>query len=559
MKKRRKLFVGMIALLTVMAMIAGCSGGSGKTPDNKAPQTGESNTGQGDAPKSEEAGLYELGKEPLEFTLFGNYDWYTMPKWGADKTTAWIQENKKVTVTEVPNGGNNVQKLNTMIASGELPDVIWGERGADVERMREAGMLVPLDDYIEKYPNLKKWLDPKALNMLRSPDGKIYQFPNWYTNRPNGNAGWVVNKKIYDELGKPKLETTDDLYAYLKMVKEKYPDVIPLETDIASEGHGLDQIYSAFKENNLSFTRYFAVPDGDKMTSIYKDEPFRESVVYAAKLFREKLMTQDAMTQTRDQVQEKLMNGKVAVYVSTNPTVYAMQAHAELTKKDPNGGYFMIWPIYKEGLDKNKIYPGTYNKLGWNAAVITTSAKNPEAIFAFLDWYTGPEGMRLQMWGVEGEYWNGLEADGETPKFTEKYTTEKEALAEHQTKMDPLMWVGNTVYVDDIKGKYEATLPENERNWSTYWQYEITWKTQGDATEFINLFPMPDSEEGISFQRAKDIWLKVRAQTLYAKTDEEALAILDQAHEDTMAAGFQKVLDFYAAKWRENLKQINGN
>ncbi|MMZ62525.1 hypothetical protein D1872_247380 [compost metagenome] len=121
------------------------------------------------------------------------------------------------------------------------------------------------------------------------------------------------------------------------------------------------------------------------------------------------------------------------------------------------------------------------------------------------------------------------------------------------------MWVGNTVYVDDIKGKYEATLPENERNWSTYWQYEITWKTQGDATEFINLFPMPDSEEGISFQRAKDIWLKVRAQTLYAKTDEEALAILDQAHEDTMAAGFQKVLDFYAAKWQENLKQINGN
>ncbi|WP_334073655.1 extracellular solute-binding protein [Paenibacillus sp. A14] len=559
MKKRSKRFVGMIALLTVMVMIAGCSSGSGKAPDNRASQTGEGNTDQGSAPKSAESGLYELGKEPLEFTLFGNYDWYTMPKWGADKATAWIQENKKVTVTEVPNGGNNVQKMNTMIASGELPDVIWGERGAEVERLREAGMLVPLDDYIDKYPNLKKWLDPKALNMLRSPDGKIYQFPNWYTNRPNGNAGWVVNKKIYDELGKPKLETTDDLYAFLKKVKEKYPDVTPLETDLASEGHGLDQIYSAFKENNFSFTRYFAVPDGDKMTSIYKDEPFRESVVYAAKLFREKLMTQDAMTQTRDQVQEKLMNGKVAVYVSTNPTVYAMQAHAELTKKDPNGGYFMIWPIHKEGLDKNKIYPGTYNKLGWNAAVITTSAKNPEAIFAFLDWYTGPEGMRLQMWGVEGEYWDGLEADGETPKFTEKYTKEKEALAEHQTKMDPLMWVGNTVYVDDIKGKYEATLSENERNWSTYWQYAITWKTQGDATEFINLFPMPDSEEGISFQRANDIWLKVRAQTLYAKTDEEALEMLDKAHEDTMAAGFQKVLDYYAVRWKENLKQINGN
>ncbi|MGG6310681.1 extracellular solute-binding protein [Paenibacillus macerans] len=566
MKKRGKGLSHLLAVCVTLALIvAGCSGGNGGNSGNggnaaETPTENSANTGNNQTDStSNELQLYELGKEPLAFTLFGNYDWYTMPKWGGDPTTAWIKDNKKVNITEIPNGGNNVQKLNTMIASGEMPDVIWGERGADVERLREAGMLVPLDEYVEKYPNLKQWLDPKALNMLRSPDGKLYQFPNWYTNRPNGNAGWVVNKKIYNELGSPKLETTDDLYAYLKLVKEKYPNVIPLETDLASEGHGLDQIFSAFKENNLSFSRYFAVPNGDAMTSIYKDEGFRESVVYAAKLFREKLMTQDAMTQTRDQVQEKLMNGNVAVYASTNPTVFAMQAHAALTQQDPDAGYFMIWPIHKPGLDKNKIYPGTYNMLGWNAAVITTSAKDPEAIFAFLDWYTGPEGMTLQMWGVEGEFWQGLEADGVTPKFTENYTKNKDKLAEHQTKMDPVMWVGNTVYVDDIKGKFEATLPENERNWSTYWQYEITWKTQGDATEFINLFPLPDTEEGIAFQRANDIWQKARAQTLYAKTDEEALAILDKAHEDTMAAGFEKVLEHYTKRWRENLAIIQGN
>lgn len=361
MKKRgTRLSQLLIIIMAIAVILAGCSGGGGNSASGgnpaEAPKENGSNAETNQA-ESAEPQLFELGKEPLEFTLYGNYDWYTMPKWGADETTAWVKENKKVNITEIPNGGNTVQKLNTMIASGDLPDVIWGERGADVERLREAGLLVPLDDYIEKYPNLKKWLDPKAMNMLRSPDGKLYQFPNWYTNRPNGNAGWVVNKKIYKELGSPKLETTDDLYAYLKLVKEKYPDVIPLETDLASEGHGLDQIYSAFKENNLSFPRYFAVPNGDKMTSIYKDEPFRESVVYAAKLFREKLMTQDAMTQTRDQVQEKLMNGRVAVYTSSNPTLYAMQAHAALTQKDPDAGYFMIWPIHKEGLEKTKFIP----------------------------------------------------------------------------------------------------------------------------------------------------------------------------------------------------------
>lgn len=219
----------------------------------------------------------------------------------------------------------------------------------------------------------------------------------------------------------------------------------------------------------------------------------------------------------------------------------------------------MIWPIHKEGLDKNKIYPGTYNKLGWNAAVITTSAKDPEAVFAFLDWWTGPEGTTLQFWGVEGEYWQGLEADGYTPKFTEKYGTEKDKLAEYQKFMDPLMWVGNTVFADDTKGKYESTLAENERNWATYWQYQITWKTQGDATEFVNMPPSPDSEAGIAFQRAKDIWDQVRAQTLFTKSDAEVLALLDKAYDDTMAAGFQATLDHFAKKWGENKAMINGN
>lgn len=559
MKRRRWLGIVLSAMM-VAALMAGCSG---KNSNNAQPAGNGGNAAEPQASEAAQEGpkLYELGKEPLNITLFGNYDWYTMPKWGEDPTTKWVQDNMKITVNEVPNGGNAAQKLNTMIASGDLPDIVWGERGTDVERLREAGLLVPLDDYIDKYPNLKKWLDPKAMNMLRSPDGKLYQFPNWYTNRPNGNAGWVVNKKIYTELGSPKLETTDDLYNYLKQVKEKYPDVIPFETDLAAEGHGLDQLYSAFKEDNLGFTRFYAVPEGDGFKSIYKDEPFRESVVYAAKLFREGLMTQDAMTQTRDQVDEKLLNGRVAVYASANPTVYAMAADTEVRKKDPNDpnlGYFMVWPIHKEGLDKNKIYPGTYNKLGWNAAVITTSAKDPEAVFAFLDWWTGPQGTTLQFWGVEGEYWQGYEADGYTPKFTEKYATQKDKLAEYQKFMDPLMWVGNTVFADDTKGKYESTLAENERNWATYWQYQITWKTQGDATEFVNMTPNPDSEEGIAFQRARDIWLQVRAQTLFAKDDAEALAMLDKAYDDTMAAGFEKTLESFTKKWNENKAIING-
>ncbi|MGF7033182.1 ABC-type glycerol-3-phosphate transport system substrate-binding protein [Paenibacillus mucilaginosus] len=535
------------SVLATVTILAGCS-------SEPAP-SGGAQTGTG----STSGSPVELGSKPLEFTFYGHYDWYTMPPWGEDAATKWIKENKKVTVKPVNSGGAAKQKLNTMIASSELPDVIWTDRGSDVEKLREAGMLVAYDEYIEKYPNLKKWLGPEGLNMLRSPDGKIYQFPNWYTNQPNGNAGYVVNKKIYKELGSPKLETTDDLYAYLKMVKEKYPNVVPYEPHLAKDGQGLDVLYSAFAENHPnSFVGNRAVPNGDKLTSIFTDPVFREATQYTSKLFREKLITQDALTQTVDQITEKVVNGNVAVFAGASPTDIGLKAHTALSAKDPEAGYFVIWPIHKPGLDKNKIFPGNYTQLGWNVSLITKAAKDPEAIFAFLDWYTGPEGQRVQMWGPPGTYWDGLEADGMTPKFTEKYSSDTEGLSKLQSVTINMMWNGNTVYIDSTKAKYENTLPVEKRNWATRWQSEITWKTQANATEFINLKPLPDSPEGISEQTINDIFLEARAKALYAKSDEEVLAILDKAEKDAQAAGYAKLLEYKTQKWQENLKKMKG-
>ncbi|MGG1878073.1 MULTISPECIES: extracellular solute-binding protein [Paenibacillus] len=556
MRQRKKsLSTSLIILLAAMLMLSACSGGGNSNTAEPTPTPSDNGTENN---TSAESDTYVLGEEPLEFSFYGHYDWYTMPNWGDDDATKWIKENKKVNVVPINSQGNAQQKFSTMIASGQLPDVIWMERGPDVDKLRQADMLVPFDDYLDKYPNLKQWLGEEGINMLRSEDGKLYQFPNWYTSQPNGNAGYVVNKKIYEELGEPPLETTDDLYNYLVAVKEKYGNqVVPYEPGI--EGQGIETLYSAFRENAL--TRWISirgVPEGDQLTSIFLDPTFRESMQYAAKLFRERLITQDAMTQTADQVKEKVMAGRVAVYSASSPTENAMNAHVELTAQDPDAGYFMIWPIAKPGLDKNKIFPGTYNQLGWNVSVITKAAKDPEAIFAFLDWYTGPEGQAILMWGPEGGYWDGWEEEGVMPKFTEKYVTDAAGLGKLQATTTNVQWNGNTVFIDQAKAKYESTLPEEQRNWSTRWQYEITWKTQANATEFINLDPAPDSEEGIIRQRVEDIFTEARAKALYAKDDAEVLAILDKAEADAQTAGFDKLLAFKTQKWQENLAKMRG-
>ena len=141
---RRSLLVALVFLCTTATALAGCSGGGEKTTDGAAPKAeSKSETKEGSGSASEP---FQLGSAPVDFTFYGHYDWYTMPNWGGDVASKWIQDNKKVNVTAINSGGNAAQKLNTMIASKELPDVIWMERGADVERLRAAGMLVPYED-----------------------------------------------------------------------------------------------------------------------------------------------------------------------------------------------------------------------------------------------------------------------------------------------------------------------------------------------------------------------------------------------------------------------------
>ncbi|MFK7693561.1 extracellular solute-binding protein [Paenibacillus sp. HJGM_3] len=540
MKFRNGWSVMLVLTLGTMIAIAGCEKGT----DGEVKKPDQPNVTEG---------KFTLGETPLAFSFYGSYDWYTMQPWGEDIASKWIKENKKVIVNNIPSGGAAAQKLNTMIASGELPDVIFTERGADVERLRKAGKLVPLDPYLDKYPNLKKWASPAAISMLKSEDGKLYQFPNWYTKLPTGNGGYIVNKKIHKELGSPALETFDDLYAFLKQVKDKYPNVIPFEVTIA--GQGIDVLYSGFANDHpTQFVSQLAVPQGDKLTSIFADPVYKETMQFASRLYREKLMTQDALTQTLDQVREKVTTGRVAVAAAFNVTDLGKRGTVALQGKDPEAGYAILHPLHKKDVNENKVWPTQYDVLGWNVNLITTSAKNPEGIFAYLDWLTGEEGQRVINFGPEGTYWQGTDDLG-APKLKKEYFDQSTEVARLLGIWDTFTWAGNSTFLGEINDRVMKQYPPGKDDWAVGAQ-SVTRKSSYNVTEFINLEPAPDSEEGIISQRIGDIYTEARAKILYAKTDEEVSGILEKAGKDANQAGYDKLLKFKTDKWQANLKKI---
>ncbi|WP_409341744.1 extracellular solute-binding protein [Paenibacillus sp. MBLB4367] len=551
MKDWRQKGVGALAVIMAAGtVLAGC-GSDGGTKTGASSSPSPASTAAGAASEAPKSNAFKVGSEPVSFTLYGHYGWYTQPPWGKDVFTKAVQDKYKINITAVQAGGNADAKLNTMIVSNDLPDVIWGDRD-QFNRLMENDQLVALDPYLDKYPNLKKWAGTEILNSLRHTDGKLYLFPNWYTNKPTGNAGYVVNKKIYNELGKPKLETLDDLYAYLKLVKEKYPDITPFEPGQASEGKGVDILFSAFREfNPASYMGTLrALPKDGKFTSLFADPVFKEALTFVNKLHREKLMTQDALTQKLDQVKEKLNTGRVAVFADIQGTEIGGPADALLKKKDPDAGYFMIQPIYKAGLNPKNIKIAHYDRAGWNAAGITKKAKDPEKIFAVLDWMTSEEGTREIIWGPEGMYWQGLDAEG-LPKLTDKFVSDPER-QKNMSDTDNLQFVGNSTYNDKIKVKAEQMLPPEKRSWATTYQSTVTWDSHMDLTAMRGIEPPKDSDEGIIRERVIELYKKIRAQAILASSPEEVSQIIDKAEKDAQALGYQKMLDYYTKKWKEN-------
>ncbi|MFD0586413.1 extracellular solute-binding protein [Paenibacillus sp. GCM10027627] len=558
MKKSKSLLLIVSAVLLLSTILSACSNSGNKSePSASTSPSASADAGSSAAP---ETTAWEFGSEPLEFSLFFHYSWVDFLGMDDYPATKWLKENKKLNIVPVQANGSNTELMTTMMSGGNLPDVIWADRfHQDIDRLYENGQLVAFDEYLEKYPNLLKWAGKEKLDLLRHPDGKLYRFPNWYTNSSTNTAGYAVNKKIYRELGSPKLETTDDLYSYLVKVKEKYGDqVIPFETDRAEDGQGVGVLYTAFKEGALYDSlgrQLLAVPNGDKLTSIFTDPTFRESQKFVNKLYREKLMTQDAFTQTDDQVLEKVITGRVAVYASANVTDKANKGNLELSKANPEDGYFVTWPFHKPGLDKNKIHPGGNDRLGWNVAVITKKAKDPEKIFAFLDWYTGPEGMNLQFFGPEGKNWKGF--NGDLPIFTDQYDAAE--VAQIQTDNLNMMIVGNAAYIDPAKSSYEASLPEDKQNWQAKYQREVTWPTGIDITEYKNLTPPADSDIGDIQQSISDLFLQKLAESTQAKSEADVDAILDQAEKDAVDLGYNDLLEFRTQAWQEKRKILGLN
>lgn len=418
MTKFRQASLILLSLTVSASLLQACS----STSDSKKAGNGAANTGNngnaGSNAADGEGGVKKEGfpivDEPLTLKLMsqdvGVADWNKM---------AVLQEMEKLSGIKMEYQNSPVDsfatKKNLVFASGDLPDIFYAAELTSAEQVTYGtqGVLVPLEKYIDGgyAPNIKKIFDenPDIRKSYTTPDGHIYSLPNidlsavWYRG-----PMWY-NGKFLKALNAAEPTTTEELYAYLKRVKEEDPNGNGKQDEVPLTSVKLDDLRMYF----LGFWGiynevYYADKDG-KVHYTPQEEGYKGYLTFLNRLWNEELLDHETFSQTGDQKKAKATNNQVALFNDWFP-YFSLGG-------EPSGNNPLMTPVKSE-VEGSPVY-GKHPGLSTNGTfAITSSNPAPEASMRWIDYQYGYEGATLFSQGPENLLW----------KYKNKETREKEWL-----------------------------------------------------------------------------------------------------------------------------------
>jgi putative aldouronate transport system substrate-binding protein len=553
----------MIALTVVFTMalsLAGCSGGKSETNGGSTAATSgstdaknTSSTGGGEAkPNPDEPG-WKSDNAPITFDWYMNFSWFNK-KWGGDATAEYVTKKTGVSINFIVPAGNENEKLNTMIASGKLPDFItlgWSEEA--VKKMIEGKLVLPLNELADQYdPYFFKVADPAKLGWYTQPDGNIYGYPNAssspedykkYGSNFTSNQTFEVRKDMYEAIGSPDMSTPEGFLNALKLAKEKFPEVngqplIPL---------GLHE----FSENgNYSLEGYLqnflAIPQ-QKDGKLY-DRRLDPEYISWLKTFRKAnemgLLSKDIFIDKRPQMEEKIAQGRYFAMLYQRSDFDAQ--NMSLYQKDPNSAYIAINGPANSKKDAPTLSgPGIS---GWTLTLISKDVKDKKRAIEFLTYLISEEGNKDLFLGEKGVTYDNIDGkDQFLPDVVKLLNTDRTAF-------------------DQKYGASYTYWMLMDTNMNLQWappgvdpQKQMADWTKGKSismSEFDNLDPPSTSEEGIAGSKNGRNWGKLLPKLLLAKSDAEFDEMWNNYIEDRNKNKQDKIDEYRQKAYEENVKKL---
>ena len=305
------------------------------------------------------------------------------------------------------------EAIGTLIAGGEYPDFV--EAGSGSVQMYEAGALVALDDYIDKYPNIKDYFTEQEWDALRQSDGHIYwipQFSNIYGKERacthNDEAFWI-QARVLEWAGYPKIETMDEYFDLLEAYNKENPTMEDGTENIPYTILCDDWRYFCL-ENAPEFLDGYpndgsVIVDPDTLKVIdYNTTPTAKK--YFQKLneeYKKGIVDPESFTQTYDEYIAKLSTGRVLGMIDQWwDFAYTAEDAIKSAGLDEKGCQYVPLPItIEKGMHNQWHNSGGVLNVSSGLA-ITTSCKDVEGALQFVNDLLDQDIHDLRFWGVEG-------------------------------------------------------------------------------------------------------------------------------------------------------------
>jgi putative aldouronate transport system substrate-binding protein len=232
----------------------------------------------------------------------------------SDQNLLWKELNKQVganlkfNAVAVP---DYPTKLNTVLASGTLPDTIFISNGTSVDRLPEfvqaqCANLTPYlgGEAVKDYPNLASL--PTRSWRAGVFNNALYGIP--IASPPFSAALWV-HQQLMDGIGAGQPHTADEFKDILRRLTRPQEGVWGL---IAESG-------SAYGVTNGLYTSIFRVPNNwrlepsGSLTRNYEVEEFKASVSYAREIFAAGYYSPNVLTSTNASGRAEFAGRKVAM------------------------------------------------------------------------------------------------------------------------------------------------------------------------------------------------------------------------------------------------------
>ena len=408
--KARKSMTGAAAVITALAVLAGCGApktDSGQTNTYVAPE--ETN---GVVNGTNLEGL-PIAAEPITLTVGVSASSSSFQ--GAWEDLDWIKQLQEVSgITLEFRVYNSDEDKNLMFTSRDYPDISFNV-GTDKQIQDAAleGDIYQLDELIQTYaPNWSSFLSENdyARKVVTLSDGHIYSLPIVRDEPSNGGLRdqWLIQTTWLNELNLDIPQTTDEFYETLKAFKEHAgegsipKDVIPyyIYGITNNVGGALDVINSFGVE--VAGERYLSTVDNNgKVVFNFANEDIKEPLLYLRKLFQEGLIPGECLTDDWD------------TYITkTRSTPAVVGSYHSYQNPDVTNESITAMGPLDSGNGKSPLIRSQTNHVLRNHFTIYKNCKYPEAAMRLANLIADPDWSIQAMYGMYGDTYLQKNEDG---------------------------------------------------------------------------------------------------------------------------------------------------